>query len=137
VAGLEGQVVALAEKVATYARMLFGDSSERSGRKKSPTPGQGPGQGGAGRATARAWVRTRSRRFVSYARVDETTGDRTPEIVSYTKFALAHWIETLYAATAAALDGSTLGIRSALAHAGKWSAWPRPSHTDEDEGRRS
>ena len=71
--------------------------------------------------------------IVSHARVDETTGDRTPEIVSYTKFALAHWTETLYAATAAALDGSTLGIRSALAHAGKWSAWPGPSQKDEGE----
>jgi len=63
--------------------------------------------------------------IVSFARVDPETDHRTPEVVSYTTFALAHWTESLWAATAPALDGSMLGVRSALAQAGKWSASPR------------
>ena len=45
---LEGQVGALAEKVATYARMLFGDSSEQSRQKKKPVPEPGQGEAGQG-----------------------------------------------------------------------------------------
>jgi transposase len=47
---LEGQVGALAEKVATYARMLFGDSSEQSRQKKKPVPEPGQGEAGQGEA---------------------------------------------------------------------------------------
>ena len=63
--------------------------------------------------------------IVSFARVDPATQHRTPEVVSYTTFALAHWTETLWAATAPVLDGSTLGVRSDLARACQWTAWPQ------------
>jgi transposase len=82
---LEGQVAALAEKVATYARMLFGDSSERSKPKNKPTPG--PGQGGqnqdgddpAGQRGQRRGSRGHGRRDYSDLDTEEQVHDLLPE----------------------------------------------------------
>jgi transposase len=82
VAGLEGQVGALAEKVATYARMLFGDSSE-SRRKKRPTPGQGQGEAGRGAQRRgrgqRRGGRGHGRRDYSGLDTEEQVHDLPPE----------------------------------------------------------
>jgi hypothetical protein len=76
--------VALAEKVATYTRMLFGDSSEQSKRKTKPTPK--PGQGGqnqnggdsAGRGQRRG-SRGHGRRDYSGLDTEEQVHDLPPE----------------------------------------------------------
>jgi len=60
--------------------------------------------------------------IVVASQVDPVTGDRTPETISFTTFALAHWTETLLAARGPALDGSPLGVQADLARVGRWSA---------------
>src|SRR5262249_26678328 len=84
-AELEGQVAALAEKVATYARMLFGDSSEQAKRKNKPTPK--PGRGGqkqdgddpAGQRGQRRGSRGHGRRDYSDLDTEEQVHDLPPE----------------------------------------------------------
>jgi transposase len=83
VADLEGQVGALAEKVATYAKMLFGDSSEKSKQKSKPTPEPDkvePGQGAQRRGRGqRQGSRGHGRRDYSDLDTEEQVHDLPPE----------------------------------------------------------
>ena len=78
---LEGRVGALAEKVATYARMLFGDSSERSKAKTKPPldpDGDQPGQHGGGQAGRRG--RGQKRGGVGHGRRDYSDLDTEEQV---------------------------------------------------------
>jgi transposase len=77
---LEGQVAALVQKVATYARMLFGDSSEKSKRNNKPAPGPGQdGDGPAGQRGQRRGGRGHGRRDYSDLDTEEQVHDLPPE----------------------------------------------------------